>query len=76
MGVYAPHLVPLVAETMALLGTRHAYVVHGDTGSGPHQGSQSGIDELSISGPTQLASIHTLEPGQYHIILETITPSS
>ena len=30
MGVYAPQLVPLVAEAMAMLGTRHALVVHGD----------------------------------------------
>ncbi len=47
MGVYAPHLVPLVAEAMALLGTRHAFVVHGD----------GGLDELSISGPSQVAEV-------------------
>src|SRR5271170_2356184 len=32
MGVYAPHLVPLAAKAMALLNTRHAFVVHGETG--------------------------------------------
>jgi anthranilate phosphoribosyltransferase len=32
MGVYAPHLVPLAAEAMVLLNTRHAFVVHGETG--------------------------------------------
>src|ERR1700677_694482 len=32
MGVYAPHLVPLVAEAMRLLGVRHAFVVHGAVG--------------------------------------------
>jgi len=47
MGVYAPHLVPLAAEAMALLGTRHAFVVHGD----------GGLDELSISGPSQVAEV-------------------
>jgi len=52
MGVYAPHLVPLAAEAMALLGTRHAFVVHGDTGN-----SEGGLDELSISGPSQLAEV-------------------
>ena len=31
MGVYAPHLVPLAAQAMALLNTRHAFVVHGET---------------------------------------------
>jgi anthranilate phosphoribosyltransferase len=64
MGVYAPHLVPLAAEAMALLGTRHAFVVHGDTGS-----SEGGLDELSISGPSQLAEVHGST-----ITLSTITP--
>src|SRR5580698_2418511 len=34
LGVYSPHLVPIVAESMRLLGVRHAFVVHGDIGSG------------------------------------------
>jgi anthranilate phosphoribosyltransferase len=51
MGVYAPHLVPLAAEAMALLNTRHAFVVHGDTGQG-------GMDEFSISGPSHFAEVH------------------
>jgi anthranilate phosphoribosyltransferase len=56
MGVYAAHLVPIVAEAMRVLGVRHAYVVHGAidaTGS-----AQRGLDELSISGPTQLAEVY------------------
>ncbi|HEY4378924.1 MAG TPA: anthranilate phosphoribosyltransferase [Acidobacteriaceae bacterium] len=53
MGVYAPHLVPIAAEAMRLLGTRHAFVVHGDIGPG-HTG---GLDELSISGPSQIAEV-------------------
>jgi anthranilate phosphoribosyltransferase len=60
MGVYAPHLVPLAAQAMALLGTRHAFVVHGDTGDpsgGPNSGPSNGLDELSISGPSQLAEV-------------------
>jgi len=52
MGVYAPHLVPLAAQAMALLGTRHSFVVHGDTGN-----PNAGLDELSISGPSQLAEV-------------------
>jgi anthranilate phosphoribosyltransferase len=52
MGVYAPHLVPLAAEAMVLLNTRHAFVVHGETGEGG-----SGIDEFSISGPSHFAEI-------------------
>jgi anthranilate phosphoribosyltransferase len=61
MGVYSRHLVPLVAEAMAMLGTRHAFVVHGETGAG--------LDELSISGASQLAEIRGS-----HITLCTITP--
>jgi anthranilate phosphoribosyltransferase len=55
MGVYAAHAVPLVAETMALLGTRHAFVVHGTTEY--PDGTIRGLDEISISGPTQLAEV-------------------
>jgi anthranilate phosphoribosyltransferase len=54
MGVYAPHLVPIAAEAMRLLGTRHAFVVHGDIGPG----ASGGLDELSISGPSQIAEVH------------------
>jgi anthranilate phosphoribosyltransferase len=63
MGVYAPHLVPLIAEAMAILGTRHAFVVHGDNGLG------GGLDEISISGPTHLAEVHN-----GIVTLSTITP--
>ncbi|HSY37856.1 MAG TPA: anthranilate phosphoribosyltransferase, partial [Acidobacteriaceae bacterium] len=51
MGVYAPHLVPLAASAMVLLNTRHAFVVHGETGN-------SGMDEFSISGPSHFAEVH------------------
>jgi anthranilate phosphoribosyltransferase len=64
MGVYAPHLVPLVAEAMALLGTRHAFVVHGDAGNGT-----GGLDEISISGPSQIAEVRSGT-----VILSTLTP--
>jgi anthranilate phosphoribosyltransferase len=50
MGVYSAHLVPIVAEAMELLGVRHAFVVHGNAGA-------SGMDEFSISGPSQYAEI-------------------
>jgi anthranilate phosphoribosyltransferase len=65
MGVYAPHLVPLVAEAMAMLGTRHAFVVHGNNGTADGKG----LDELSISGPSQLAEVHN-----GIVTLSTITP--
>jgi anthranilate phosphoribosyltransferase len=76
MGVYAPHLVPLAAEAMVLLNTRHAFVVHGDTGAGDSAGGTSGsasgktgIDEFSISGPSHFAEVHN-----GIVTLATITP--
>jgi len=63
MGVYSPHMVPIVAEAMALLGTRHAIVVHGNTFG------EKGLDEISISGPSQLAEVH-----DGVVTITTITP--
>ena len=59
MGVYSAHLVPIVAEAMRLLGTRHAFVVHGATSPQSFDGTAhtQGLDELSISGPSQLAEV-------------------
>ncbi len=62
MGVYAAHLVPLAAEAMALLGVRHAFVVHGETDAG-------GLDEFSISGPSHIAEVRGST-----ITFSTITP--
>lgn len=67
MGVYASHAVPLVAETLALLKTRHAFVVHGTAESS--DGSVQGLDEISISGPTHIAEVHN-----GIVSLSTITP--
>jgi anthranilate phosphoribosyltransferase len=47
MGVYSSRLVPVVAEAMTMLGVRHAFVVHGDRG----------LDELALSGPSQVAEV-------------------
>jgi anthranilate phosphoribosyltransferase len=69
MGVYSPHLVPLVAEAMVLLGTRHAFVVHGYRADNTGPQNQSGLDELSIAGPSQLAEVHN-----GIVTLSTITP--
>jgi anthranilate phosphoribosyltransferase len=67
MGVYSRNAVPLVAEAMALLGTRHAFVVHGTTESA--DGTTKGLDEISISGPTHVAEVHN-----GIVTLSTITP--
>jgi anthranilate phosphoribosyltransferase len=69
MGVYSAHLVPVVAEAMQLLGVRHAFVVHGTASGAPCQTvlpsdmglllspNTPGIDEISLSGPTQIAEV-------------------
>jgi anthranilate phosphoribosyltransferase len=58
MGVYSAHLVPIVAEAMRLLGVRHAFVVHGSD-STTNAGPQTGLDELSISGPSDIAEVRS-----------------
>jgi anthranilate phosphoribosyltransferase len=72
MGVYAPHLVPLVAEAMGLLGTRHAFVVHGNTGISRDRPGE--LDELSISGSSQIAEVRTYPGRAPQITLSTIIP--
>jgi anthranilate phosphoribosyltransferase len=47
VGVYAPALVPTIAEVLAQLGARHAFVVHG----------AGGIDELSPAGPNLVCEV-------------------
>jgi len=59
MGVYQSRLVPLVANAMILLDIHHAMVVHGD----------GGLDELALSGPSQIAELRDGKVTQY-----TITP--
>jgi anthranilate phosphoribosyltransferase len=47
IGVYAPSLVRTVAEVLAQLGARRAFVVHG----------AHGIDELSPAGPNEICEV-------------------
>jgi anthranilate phosphoribosyltransferase len=47
VGVYAPELVPTIAEVLARLGARRAFVVHG----------ADGIDELSPAGPNLVCEV-------------------
>lgn len=67
MGVYASHLVPVVAEAMAILNTRHAFVVHGTAQEA--DGTLTGLDEISISGPSQIAEVRNGV-----VTLSTLTP--
>lgn len=57
LGVYASHLVPLLAEAMVKLGTlhtRHGFVVHGS----------DGLDEITLSGETEIAEVKN---GAWHL---------
>jgi anthranilate phosphoribosyltransferase len=47
VGVYAPDLVRTIAEVLAQLGARRAFVVHG----------AGGIDELSPAGPNRVCEV-------------------
>jgi anthranilate phosphoribosyltransferase len=47
VGVYAPELVPTIAEVLAHLGATRAFVVHG----------AGGIDELSPAGPNLVCEV-------------------
>jgi anthranilate phosphoribosyltransferase len=54
MGVYSPELVPLAAQALALLGARHAFVVHGAIIA---DANAPGQDELALTGPSLLAEV-------------------
>jgi anthranilate phosphoribosyltransferase len=47
IGVYAPELTEMFAETLRLLGSRRAMVVHG----------HDGLDEISICAPTRVSEL-------------------
>jgi len=47
LGVYSPELVPLMAEVLRRLGSRHVLVVH----------AQDGLDEISLAQPTLVAEL-------------------
>src|SRR5438132_7440024 len=47
LGVPAPHLVPILAQTLVELGAERAFVVHG----------HGGLDEISPAGATRVAEV-------------------
>jgi anthranilate phosphoribosyltransferase len=47
IGVYAPELTEMFAHTLRLLGSRHAYVVHG----------HDGLDEISVCAATRVSEL-------------------
>ena len=57
VGVYAPSLVRTIAEVLAQLGARRAFVVHG----------AAGIDELSPAGPNLVCEVVDGDVGEREI---------
>jgi anthranilate phosphoribosyltransferase len=62
LGVYAAHLVPIMARTLAELGCDRAFVVHGD----------GGLDEISTSGPTRVAEVRGGEVREFELLPEQV----
>ncbi len=76
VGVYSESRIPVVAEALRLLGTRHAWVVHGrihDRAAPPvnltHLSANAmecpGLDELTVTGESTWLSVHNdqIHPG-------------
>jgi anthranilate phosphoribosyltransferase len=71
LGVYSPALVPLMAEVLQTLGSRHVMVVH----------AEDGLDEISLAAPTQVAELkdgeircYTLTPEELGIERQELSP--
>ncbi|HEY8671736.1 MAG TPA: anthranilate phosphoribosyltransferase, partial [Terriglobales bacterium] len=60
VGVYSVDLVERVAEALSMLGTHHAFVVHG----------LDGLDEITITGPTRVAEVRGGSVHAYEITPE------
>lgn len=58
LGVYAPELLEIIAQSLLLTGVEKAWVVHG-----------SGLDEIALHGQTQVIEINNGE-----LITKTISP--
>jgi anthranilate phosphoribosyltransferase len=57
LGVYADHLVDVLAEVLLALGAVHAMVVH----------SRDGLDEISVSAPTRVCEVIDGELRRYEV---------
>jgi anthranilate phosphoribosyltransferase len=57
LGVYADHLVEVVARVLLALGAEHAIVVH----------SRDGLDEISVSAPTRVCEVRDGSIHDYEI---------
>ena len=64
IGVLAPSKVLLVGRTLAMLGAKRAFVVHG----------KDGIDELTTTGESVVARVEESETGESKLNVARITP--
>lgn len=62
LGVYASHLVPVLARTLVELGCDRAFVVHG----------HGGLDEISPSGPTRVAEARNGTVREFELVPEDL----
>lgn len=62
LGVYAPELVPLMADVLRRLGSHHVLVVH----------AEDGLDEVSLAEPTRVAELRDGEIHEYVITPEDL----
>lgn len=60
LGVYQASLVPLMAEVLKRLGSRHVLVAH----------AEDGLDEISLAAPTRIAELRDGEIEEYVITPE------
>jgi anthranilate phosphoribosyltransferase len=70
MGVYKPELVRTVGDVVTQLDMNHVVVAHGSGGPGDTAGT--GLDEISILGPTDIAEVrgdsvehYTISPADF-----------
>ena len=62
IGVHDPQLGPIMAEVLALMGTEHSIVVHGE----------DGLDEISLGAPTRIWEVNRSNINQYRIFPEEL----
>jgi anthranilate phosphoribosyltransferase len=61
MGVYEPRWVPIIGGVLAALGSRHAFVVHGE-----------GLDEIAVTGMTHVSEVKDGSVDRFAMVPEDV----